>query len=130
MDVQVVFEHQEDPNGDIWLPLFEPAATAERSPMPEQPVEQRCAISGVGQSAIGRRLGIDPLELTLDACLAAVDDAGLTLADIDGVSTYPGMMSAPRGFPGPAPSTSSTPCASTPTGTTAGPRPPASSARS
>jgi uncharacterized OB-fold protein len=24
MDVQVVFEHREDPNGDIWLPLFEP----------------------------------------------------------------------------------------------------------
>ncbi len=68
--------------------------------MPEQPIEQRCAISGVGQSAIGRRLGIDPLELTLDACLAAVDDAGLSLDDIDGVSTYPGMMSAPRGFTG------------------------------
>ncbi len=68
--------------------------------MPEQPVEQRCAISGVGQSAIGRRLGVDPLELTLDACLAAVNDAGLTLSDIDGVSTYPGMMSAPRGFSG------------------------------
>jgi acetyl-CoA acetyltransferase len=68
--------------------------------MPDRPVEQRCAISGVGQSAIGRRLGIDPLELTLDGCLAAVDDAGLTLADIDGVSTYPGMMSAPRGFTG------------------------------
>jgi acetyl-CoA acetyltransferase len=68
--------------------------------MPDRPVEQRCAISGVGQSAIGRRLGIDPLELTLDACLAAVDDAGLVLSDIDGVSTYPGMMSAPRGFSG------------------------------
>jgi uncharacterized OB-fold protein len=24
MDVQVVFEHHEDPNGDVWLPLFEP----------------------------------------------------------------------------------------------------------
>jgi acetyl-CoA acetyltransferase len=68
--------------------------------MPDRPVEQRCAISGVGQSAIGRRLGIDPLELTLDACLAAVDDAGLAVSDIDGVSTYPGMMSAPRGFTG------------------------------
>lgn len=68
--------------------------------MAEQPIEQRCAISGVGQSAIGRRLGIDPLELTLDACLAAVDDAGLSLSDIDGVSTYPGMMAAPRGFTG------------------------------
>lgn len=98
--------------------------------MPEQPVEQRCAISGVGQSAIGRRLGVDPLKLTLDACLAAVNDAGLTLSDIDGVSTYPGMMSAPAASRAPVPSTSSTPSASTPTGTTAGPRRPASSVRS
>ena len=32
----------------------------------------------------------DPLSLAVDACLAAVDDAGLTLDDIDGLSTYPG----------------------------------------
>ncbi|MGH9092079.1 MAG: Zn-ribbon domain-containing OB-fold protein [Acidimicrobiales bacterium] len=25
MEVRVVFEHHEDPNGDVWLPLFEPA---------------------------------------------------------------------------------------------------------
>ncbi len=68
--------------------------------MVDRPIEKECAISGVGQSAIGRRLGTDPLELTLDACLAAIDDAGLQLADIDGVSTYPGMMAAPRGFTG------------------------------
>ena len=42
-------------------------------------------ISGIGQSDIGRRLGRDPLQLTVDACLAAVEDAGLTLADIDGL---------------------------------------------
>jgi uncharacterized OB-fold protein len=24
MDVQVVFEHHRDPDGDVWLPLFEP----------------------------------------------------------------------------------------------------------
>ena len=41
-------------------------------------------ISGVGQSQIGRRINRDPLELTVDATLAAVEDAGLTLADIDG----------------------------------------------
>jgi acetyl-CoA acetyltransferase len=70
-------------------------------------IEKRCVISGLGQSDIGRRLGRDPLELTLDACLAAVDDAGLTLADIDGLSTYPGGMGVPKGF----------------TGTTAGSRP-------
>ena len=67
---------------------------------PEDVVERRCAVTGIGQSAIGRRLGRDPLELTLEACLAAVDDAGLALADIDGLSTYPGPMAVPRGFSG------------------------------
>jgi len=63
----------------------------------EDVVERRCAITGIGQSEIGRRLGRDPLELTLEACLAAVDDAGLTLADVDGLSTYPGPMAVPSG---------------------------------
>ena len=61
-------------------------------------IERRACISGVGQSDVGRRLGRDPLELTLDACLGAIDDAGLTTADIDGVSTYPGPMGTPAGF--------------------------------
>ena len=51
--------------------------------------EHRSVLSGVGRSAIGRRLMVDPLSLTVDACLAAVADAGLTLDDIDGLSTYP-----------------------------------------
>jgi acetyl-CoA acetyltransferase len=63
-------------------------------------IERRTCISGVGQSDIGRRLGRDPLELTLDACLAAIEDAGLTTADIDGISTYPGPMGTPAGFSG------------------------------
>ncbi len=61
-------------------------------------IERRACISGVGQSAVGRRLGVDPMGLTLDACLAAIDDAGLTVADIDGISTYPGAMGTPAGF--------------------------------
>ena len=60
--------------------------------------EKQCAISGIGQSDVGRRLGRDPLELTLDACYAAIADAGLTPADIDGLSTYPGAMAVPQGF--------------------------------
>ncbi|HTL85870.1 MAG TPA: thiolase family protein [Acidimicrobiia bacterium] len=63
-------------------------------------IERRACISGVGQSDIGRRLFRDPLELTLDACLAAIDHAGLTVADIDGLATYPGPMGVPAGFSG------------------------------
>ena len=32
----------------------------------------------------------DPLSLTVDACLAAVADAGIDLEEVDGLSTYPG----------------------------------------
>src|SRR5512137_2531249 len=63
-------------------------------------IERRACITGVGQSDVGRRLGRDPLELTLDACLAAIEHAALTTADIDGLSTYPGPMSTPPGFTG------------------------------
>ena len=59
-------------------------------------VVREACITGIGQSEIGRRLYRDPLELTLDGCLAAVADAGLTIADIDGLSTYPGNVRARR----------------------------------
>jgi acetyl-CoA acetyltransferase len=61
-------------------------------------IERRACISGVGQSDVGRRLDRDPMELTLDACLAAIDHAGLAVGDIDGLATYPGPMSTPAGF--------------------------------
>ncbi|MDZ4826761.1 MAG: thiolase family protein [Actinomycetota bacterium] len=64
-----------------------------------QIIERNACVTGVGQSDIGRRLGRDPFELTLDACLAAIEDAGLTVADIDGLSTYPGNF-GPMGFSG------------------------------
>jgi acetyl-CoA acetyltransferase len=65
--------------------------------MPSPPIsrerfERRAVLSGIGRSAIGRRLMVDPLSLAVDACLAAVADAGLTLQDIDGLSTYPGAV--------------------------------------
>src|SRR5258706_9381696 len=63
-------------------------------------LERRAAITGIGQSEIGRRLGRDPLELTLDGCLAAIADAGLTPRDIDGLATYPGAMGGQPGFTG------------------------------
>ena len=55
-----------------------------------EPLERRAIISGAAQSDIGRRLHRSGLDLTVEAALRAIDDAGLTVADIDGVSTYPG----------------------------------------
>jgi acetyl-CoA acetyltransferase len=63
-------------------------------------LERRACISGIGQSEVGRRLGRDPLGLTLEACLAAIDDAGLTRDRIDGLATYPGAVGGAPGFSG------------------------------
>ena len=98
---QVVAVRMEQ-HDDVWLPLFEPTGETDpvdRVPEPERPkpraplsddrFEHRAVLSGIGRSAIGRRLMRDPLSLAVDACLQAVGDAGLTLDDIDGLSTYP-----------------------------------------
>ena len=61
--------------------------------------EDSVAITGIGQSSVGRRLGRGGLDLTVEAALAALDDAGLTVADIDGVATFPGESPDP-GFAG------------------------------
>jgi acetyl-CoA acetyltransferase/uncharacterized OB-fold protein len=99
LEVQVRFEQHED----VWLPLFEPTGATTtpepdvtpklptpRAPLGDDRFEHKAVLSGVGRSALGRRLLVDPLSLTVDACLAAVADAGLELSDIDGLSTYPG----------------------------------------
>ena len=49
--------------------------------------EKDAIISGLGISRIGRRTGIPGLELTLEAVRAAIEDAGLTPDDIDGIAT-------------------------------------------
>ena len=98
-EVRVRFE----PYEDVWLPLFEPTGEPDgperlagpggfspRAPVGDDRFEHRVVLSGIGRSALGRRLMVDPLSLTVDACLAAVADAGLDLDDIDGLSTYPG----------------------------------------
>ena len=102
--VRVRFEQNED----VWLPLFEPTGDAEvdpledptrpvpRAPLRDERFEHRAVVSGIGRSALGRRLMRDPLSLAVDACLEAVADAGLVLDDIDGLSTYPGV--APMGM--------------------------------
>jgi len=105
MPLSVVFEEAKD---GVFLPLFEPDIARKHcaEPQPSAPApeaaraapsargERSAVITGIGQSDVGRRLNRDPLALTLDACLAAIADAGLERADIDGVSTYPGMLSA------------------------------------
>jgi acetyl-CoA acetyltransferase len=55
-------------------------------------------ITGVGQSQIGVKLTRHPLLLTLDAVREALQEAGLTIGQIDGVSTYPGRMGPYLGF--------------------------------
>ncbi|MEV0542720.1 thiolase C-terminal domain-containing protein [Nocardia salmonicida] len=105
MRMEVVFEQ----DADVWLPLFRPTAEQpEPAPLPTDEIEphrfgehvrpmigrdkfeDKVAITGIGMSDIGRRLMVSPLSLTIQACERAVSDAGLTMADIDGLSTYPG----------------------------------------
>ena len=104
--MEVVFERE----GDVWLPLFKPCAV-QPSPLPPLPAdeiapgshwkhvrpmarpakfESKAALTGIGASELGRRLMRPPLSLTVEACTRAVADAGLTMADIDGLATYPG----------------------------------------
>jgi acetyl-CoA acetyltransferase len=61
--------------------------------------ERSAVISGLGLSAIGRRLGRSGLDLAVDAVLGAVADAGLMLSDIDGVATGSGYAAAPGASP-------------------------------
>ena len=68
---------------------------------PPELLERRSIISGIGQSDVGRRLGRGELDLTVDACLQAVADAGLTRDDIDGLATFPGAGVGTGGFAGP-----------------------------
>ncbi|EME67320.1 hypothetical protein G352_00507 [Rhodococcus ruber BKS 20-38] len=105
MSMEVLFEHIDD----VWLPLFRPT-TEQTTPQPlpadevdpsefarrvrpmasQTKFEDKAVLSGVGASEMGRRLMRDPLALTVQACERAVADAGLTMDDIDGLSTYPG----------------------------------------
>jgi len=50
---------------------------------------QHVAIAGVGESPLGKVPGMDALQLQRAAALAALEDAGLTLADVDGLLTTP-----------------------------------------
>ena len=100
LPVSVRFEQHKD----VWLPVFAPTGEPitevqeypEPTPAPVRPMsatdkfESKVAITGIGLSQVGRRLGREPMSLAVDACRAAVADSGLTMDDIDGLSTYPG----------------------------------------
>jgi acetyl-CoA acetyltransferase/uncharacterized OB-fold protein len=102
MRVAVHFERA----GGVWLPLFAPTGESDVQPPSDPPYatvrplvgtekfEEKVAITGIGMSEVGRRLMRPPLSLTVDACLAAIADAGLSISDIDGLSTYPGPTQA------------------------------------
>lgn len=115
MRVRVTFKPVSD---DIALPLFEPdpepASAPSVAPVPRRPIpapitpaadqrpERQVVFSGVGQSQIGRRLMRGEMDLTAEAALRAIADAGLTPADIDGLATYPGPLAGGGGgFAGP-----------------------------
>ena len=51
--------------------------------------EKLCRITGIGQSEVGRPSPKSAIELTIDAATMAIADAGLRIADIDGVVNYP-----------------------------------------
>lgn len=61
-------------------------------------LERKAAISGIGMSAVGRRLGRTGLDLTLEAVEAALADSGLSPGDIDGVACWPGQQATPVGM--------------------------------
>ncbi|MET0239041.1 MAG: thiolase family protein [Sphingobium sp.] len=60
--------------------------------------EKLVRITGAGQSEAGRPSSRSALQLTVDACLDAITGAGLTPADIDGITTFPGRSGDAGGF--------------------------------
>ena len=53
-------------------------------------IGRRVAIVGVGYSAVGRHTGLSERHHAAQAAVAALDDAGLSAADVDGVATLGG----------------------------------------
>lgn len=60
--------------------------------------EKQVCISGAAQSEVGRPSPRTALQLTLDACHAAVAQAGLTMDQIEGIGTYPGKLAEGGGI--------------------------------
>jgi acetyl-CoA acetyltransferase len=64
------------------------------------PFDGKAVLTGAGKSQVGRRLGRTGLDLTLEAVLRAIEDAGLAVDDIDGIASYPGPGVPDAGFSG------------------------------
>jgi acetyl-CoA acetyltransferase len=60
--------------------------------------EKDVCITGIGQSEVGRPSSKSAMRLTIDACVDAIGDAGLTRDDIDGVACWPGDNNNGDGF--------------------------------
>ncbi|HKE72331.1 MAG TPA: hypothetical protein VKB57_01880 [Acidimicrobiales bacterium] len=60
----------------------------------------KVVVAGVGYSELGKDTGRSEAALTIDAVRAALDDAGLTPADVDGLSPWPSRQGADT-FSGP-----------------------------
>ena len=58
--------------------------------MAERLFEKNVAVTGIGQSEVGRPSSKSAMRLTLDAAQEAIADAGLTREDIDGIACWPG----------------------------------------
>ncbi len=52
------------------------------------PLKDRAAIVGIGQTEFSKESGRTELQLACEAVKAALDDAGLTAADVDGLITF------------------------------------------
>lgn len=58
--------------------------------MKETFFEKNVAITGIGQSEVGRPSNKSAMQLSVDAALEAIADAGLQRSDIDGIACWPG----------------------------------------
>nr|WP_315242958.1 thiolase family protein [uncultured Albidiferax sp.] len=58
--------------------------------MNERLFEKNVAITGIGQSEVGRPSNLSAMRLSVDAALEAIADAGLQRSDIDGIACWPG----------------------------------------
>lgn len=58
--------------------------------MKETLFEKNVVITGIGQSEVGRPSSKSAMQLSVDAALEAIADAGLQRSDIDGIACWPG----------------------------------------